>query len=150
MYRSYFVCFEIWFLFKIGFWELFLSFVIRMGSEFFFFFFFLSCVFSFLIFLIWMLRKLGNEKENKKNYFVMIFPVSQFWFFFELFCSRKTKNLLKNMEVSENELLGNSSLMVNFIKDRYNEFYELRGFCMWKSFLVFKKGRDEREREREL
>ena len=60
----------------------------------------------------------------------MIFPVSQFWFFFELFCSRKTKNLLKNMEVSENELLGNSSLMINFIKDRYNEFYELRGFCM--------------------
>ena len=53
------------------------------------------------------------------------------------------------MEVNENELLGNSSLMINFIKDRYNEFYELRGFCMWKSFLVFKKGRDERERERE-
>ena len=71
-----------------------------------------------------MLKKVGNEKEKK----ILVFLVSQFWSNLELVCSRKTKNLLKDMEEKENELLIERVLQVIF-------------------FSILKKMRDKRERE---
>ena len=92
-----------WNLFLFGM-RLFLSSVIRMRSK-----FFLLCVVSFFIFPVWM-KKVGNEKEKK----ILVFLVSQFWSNLELFCSRKTKNLLEDMEEKENELLIKRVLQVIF------------------------------------
>ena len=55
--------------------------------------FVLSCVVSFFIFPVWMLRKVGNEE--KKN--LLFFSFLNFDFL-ELFCSKKIKNLLKDIE----------------------------------------------------
>ena len=72
-----------------------------------------------------MLRKVGNKKENKKE---KIPDFSHFLvlIFLELFCSRKTKNLLKDMEDKKNELLIERVVQVIF-------------------FSVLKKMRDRRE-----
>ena len=90
-------------LFSVFFFFPFLSFVIRMRFE-----FFLSCVISFFIFPVYIFpfgcwEKWGTRKKTKtkkipdfSHFLVLIF--------LELFCSRKTKNLLKDMEDKENRI----------------------------------------------
>ena len=123
--RSYFVCFEIYFCLE---WDCFLVLLFKWDMSFIYlfiyFYFFIMCFFSFFIFPIWMLRKVGNEKEKKISNFSHFLVL----IFLELFCSRKTKNLLNDMEEKENELLGNS--------------YLLKGFCRF--FFSFSFEEDER------
>ena len=70
--------------------------------------FFLSCVVSFFIFPIYIFpfgcwEKWGTRMKIEKK--IPDFSCFSVLIFFELFFSRKTKSLLKDMEEKENELL---------------------------------------------
>ena len=109
-----------WNLFLFGM-RLFFSSVIRMRSEFFFYHVFLG--FWFFRFGCW--EKWGTRKKTNKK--IPDFSRFTVLIFLELFYSRKTKNLLKNIEEKENELLIERVLQVIF-------------------FSILKKMRDERMR----
>ena len=93
----------------------FLVLLFKWDMSFLFFIFFLSCVVSFFIFLVYIFpfgcwEKWGTRKKKK----IPDFSRFSVLIFLELFCSRKTKNLLKDMEDKKSELLIERVVQVIF------------------------------------